>query len=129
MITICNMFILLVWQTAIKDLSIGYHVDRKSSFDFDDPSVLIISLMLLTPFLYMYMYMILPTSTKEYTSASMKTPRFMHGVMMQCFVFSFFLAFTNSRLYIWGPAPDLSLSHIAFEITKNTTFGSKFLVS
>ena len=130
MSTICNIFILLVWQTAIKDLSIGYHVNHQSSFHFDDPSVLIISLMLLTPFLYKFM--VLPTSTKEYKSASMKTPRFLHGVMMQCFVFSFFLglsAIVNSRLYIWGPAPYSSLSYIAYQITNNTDFESKFLIS
>ena len=63
MITLCNVFILLVWQNAVKDMGIGYHINHESSFNFDDPTVLIISLMLLTPFLYNYM--ILPPSTKE----------------------------------------------------------------
>ena len=84
MITICNMFILLVCQTAITDWGIGYQVSEESSFYFDDPSVGIISLMLLTPFLYKYM--VLSTSTKEHTTASIETPRFLHGVMMQSFV-------------------------------------------
>jgi hypothetical protein len=123
MITMCNMFILLVWQTAIKDRSIGYHIMHESSFNFDDSTVFIISLMLLTPFLYKYM--VLPPSTKEYTSSSMKTPRFLHGVIMQCFVFSFFLglsAFVNSRLYIWGPEVKPSLPWIAYKITDNETY-------
>ena len=48
----------------------------------------------------------------------------MHGVMMQCFVFSFFLglaAFVISYLYIWGPELSPSLPDIAYNITENTT--------
>ena len=128
MITMCNMFILLVWQTAIKDRSIGYHITHESSFYFDDNTVFIISLMLLTPFVYKYM--VLPPSTKEYTASSMKTPRFLHRVMMQCFVFSFFLglsAIVNSYLYVWGPELSPSLPDIAFNITRNTTYQGKHI--
>ena len=59
------------------------------SFIFDDPSVLLISAMLMPPLLYEYMT--LPSTTKEYMAPSMKTPKFLDRLKNHCLVYSFYL--------------------------------------
>ena len=128
--TFCNMFILLTWQTAAKDFGVGYQVNSESSFHFDDPSVLIISMMLLTPILYKFM--VLPPSTKDYMAPSMKTPKFLNGLKNQCLVYSFYLGLTgfcNSWLYTWATYIwDPSIAEIAADITNNSTYLGKCLL-
>ena len=125
--TMCNMCILLTWQTVAKDVGVGHQVDSESSFHFDDLSVLTISMMLLTPILYRFM--VLPPSTKNYMPPSMKTPKFLDKVKNQCIVYSFYLGlagFFNSWLYTWATYIwEPTLPEVAFNITNNETYLGK----
>eukprot|EP00092_Neocalanus_flemingeri_P012634 GFUD01013617.1.p1 GENE.GFUD01013617.1~~GFUD01013617.1.p1 ORF type:complete len:645 (-),score=122.53 GFUD01013617.1:213-2147(-) len=123
MSTLCNTCILLGWQTTIADYAIGYQIAEADNFGLVDEGIWIIAFLLITPFLYKYM--VLPTSNSKCTAVSMNTPNFLHGMMMQCFVFSFYLGITamvNSFLYGWGPGFDPSLPEIGFNVTGNETF-------
>ena len=122
--TLCNVFILLAWQTIGKDIGVGLStMNREDSFRLNDPSVLIISVMLSTPFLYKYM--VLPPSRKTYTAPSMKTPKFLQSVKHQCLAYSLYLGlagFLNTYLY----SVDQGFLEIAANITKDDTFRSKY---
>ena len=118
--TMCNMFILLVWQTVGTDML----WTSKRSFTFDDPSsVLLIYMLLFTPILYKHME--LPPSTKDYMAPSMTTPKFLKSVCNQCLVYSLYLglaSFFNTWLVTNVQTP---LPKIAANITRNASFLGK----
>ena len=119
--TMCNMFILLVWQTVGTDMLLT----SKRSFTFDDPSsVLLIYMLLFTPILYKHME--LPPSTKDYMAPSMTTPKFLKSVCNQCLVYSLYLglaSFFNTWLVTNVQTP---LPKIAANITRNASFLGKY---
>ena len=121
--TICNSCVLIGWQSAITDFSIGDDIYHESSFGFLDPGILIVGFLLVTPFLYKYM--VLPTSNCQFRIISMNTPCFFKGIMAQCFVISFYLsltAFINAFTFEWGPLMKPSLPEIGFQVSGNDTY-------
>jgi hypothetical protein len=125
MSTLCIICILLGWQTAITDFGIGDKIYQESSFGLVDQAILIIAFLLITP--YLYKYMVLPTSNSRFSAVGINTPSFLHGLMMQCFVFSFYLGLTaliSSYVHEWGPELVPSLPQIGFDVSGNETFHS-----
>ena len=118
----CIMCILLSWQTAITDFGIGDKIYQESSFGFFDQAILIIAFLPVTPFLYQHM--VLPTSNSRFSAVAMSAPIFLHGMMMQSLVFSFYLGFTAPiNLYIFSfLVLEPSLPQIGFDVSGNTSY-------
>ena len=128
MSTMCNVLILISWQTAIVDFGIGNDIYEENSFGFFDLEILIIAFLLVTP--YFYAHMVLPTSQNNFITTSINCPSFFFKMSIQCLVVSFYLgltAFINSYVYIWGPKLQPSLGEIAANITGNSDFESEII--
>ena len=126
--TLCNMLILLTWQTVAKDYAVGFESSTHSFdfFDLTDKGRIIISVMLLTPLLYGYM--ILPSTTKEYMTFSMKTPRFLNRFKNHCLVYSFYLGLAG-YFYTWVfTSLDPTFPERAAIMTKNDSFRGKIFI-
>ena len=126
--TLCNVLILISWQTAIVDFGIGNDIYEENSFGFFDLEILIIAFLLVTPFFYAHM--VLPTSHNNFITTSINCPSFFFKMSIQCLVVSFYLgltAFINSYVYAWGPKLQPSLGEIAANITGNRDFESKII--
>ena len=117
LMTLCTVCILLSLQTAVMDLGGTW-----------DLSFYKVAILLMTPVLYKYM--VLPSSDNKFLSVSLTTPSFLHGLMMQCYVFSFYIfqtAAIDLYLYIshhlqWRT----TVSEIAFQRSRDESFLGKY---
>ena len=109
--TICNFLILVSWQTAIVDYTMGgVQENAEDEFGVFTLEILVIAFLLLTPFLYVYM--VLPTSKENFMTTSIDCPHFYKEMSLQCFSISFFLfltSFVNSYVHEWSPEQKLEL--------------------